>query len=321
MTKIWNSHGSNVTGAMTSKEAIELAELNYTVRKDRVAVILPKDAEKSAKYLPNICATYRTDTLDTFGVVSDKYEIVQNDKAFEFMDSIVGEGKAIFETAGAIGNGGKIFITAKLPYYIKINGYDTIENYLVISNGHDGKTSLNVFLTPIRIVCQNTMATAMRHSKFKLRMRHTTGIGTRLDDAKRVLDVSSALTSELETTLKHLTTIKVTDETVDKYVNTIFLTQNELFELAAQDINYVNSSTISTRKKNMITEVRKYYHTGVGQSKIRGTAYGAYNALNGYLSNVRSYINEDRKMEGLIMGGLEHKMNSNALDLALTLGN
>jgi len=319
MDKIWNSHGHSVVEAATSKEAMQLASLDYTVRKDKVAIILPKDCEKSAKYIPNTFGTYRTDTLDVFGVVSANYEIIQNTKAFEFMDSIVGKDKAIFETAGAISNGKTTFITAKLPYHIRINGHDTIEQYLVISNGHDGKTGLNIFLTPVRIVCQNALALGKANSKFSIKLRHTIGISDKLNDAKQILNISSTLNNELSEALTYLTRIKITDEVLGDYVNELLLTPNEIKELIHKDIKYTSSSIISSRKKNIITSIHNYYHTGVGQSNITGTAYGAYNAINGYLSNSKSYMNADKKLEGLMMGGAEHKLNNKALDLALQL--
>jgi len=315
----WHGLGQTVQNAMTSEEAIQLANLDYEVAKDRVAVIFPEHSTPSAKYVPNTYGVYRTDTLDVFGVVSDKYEIVQNINAFGFMDSIVGKGKAIYETAGALGKGETIFITAKLPYHIRINGNDVIENYLVVSNGHDGRTSLNIFLTPIRVVCANTLAVGLENNKFKIKLRHTSSINDRLEDARNLLEVSSTITENMQHIFDHLLSTKVTDEAAEQYFNGIFLNDFELNSLATQDIKYDKSFDISTRKKNVITAVNKFYHVGVGQSNIMGTAYGVYNAVNGYLSNDKKYSSEAKRMESLVLGGSEFKLNNKALCNALNL--
>lgn len=318
----WHRLGQIVDGAMTSKEAIELAGLNFKVRKSKVAVMFPDDLKhiRSGTYIKNTYATYRDDTLDIFGVVSDQYKIVQNNEAFGFIDSIIGDGRAIYETAGALGKGEKIFITAKLPYYIKINGHDTIENYLVISNGHDGRSSLNVFLTPIRIVCQNTLTYGMSKARFNVSLRHVGDIMDKMRDAREILEISKDITMEMENTFKHLTNIKVSDTQAKEYFNNLFLTSDELLALAKTDTGYEKLEIISTRKKNILNSVNDYYFTGIGQGEIIGTAYGLYNGVNGYLSNSKKYSSDSKKMESLVLGGGDFKLNERSLNLALSLG-
>lgn len=311
----WHKLGTIVDHAMTSSEAIELAGLNYTVDTAKVAAVL----KPKPRYINNLNATYRTDTNDIFGVVSDKYEVVQNSRAFEFMDSIVGKDKAIYETAGALGLGETVFVTAKLPYYIKINGHDTIENYLVVSNGHDGKTSLNIFMTPIRVVCANTLAVGLENNKFRLKLRHTSNINSKLDDASKLLNISSSISNNMEKLFKSLANIKVEDEVAEQYFNTLFLTSDELNKLANENVSFSNSNELSGKKKKLLKNVNDFYRSGVGQSKIIGTAYGTYNAVNGYLSNDKNYTNDSKRMESLVLGGTDFKLNNKALILAKTL--
>jgi phage/plasmid-like protein (TIGR03299 family) len=315
----WHQTGTGVDGAMTSAEAIKLANLDYEVRKDKVAVIFPPEMNAPARYVPDTYATYRADTRHIFGIVSDRYEIIQNVDAFNFIDSIVGESKAVFETAGALRGGEQIFISAKLPYYIKINGHDTIENYLVISNGHDGKTSLNIFLTPVRVVCANTLSYGLSNNKFNFAFRHTTGINSKIDDAKKILDISKTISEEQGELYKYLASKAIKDVEAVDYFNQVLLTSEELGDLAANRINVQQSGIISSRKKNIVKAVNKYYVAGVGQESIVGTAFGAFNAINGYLSNIKSYTNGDRKMESLVMGGADYKLNNKALNIITSM--
>ena len=160
----------------------------------------------------------------------------------------------------------------------------------------------------------------MANNKFKVKLRHTGGITEKLDDAREILAISSSITEEMQELLQHLAKIKVKDETVEQYFNNLILNNTELTELAQQGLKYDKISTISTRKKNVLKSINRFYHTGVGQSGIQGTAYGAYNAVNGYLSNIKKY-SSDNQMESLVLGGTDYKLNNKALDLALTLNN
>lgn len=140
--KAWHGLGQIVEGSPTSAEALIFAGLDYTVEKRKLFIYDNEnhaaDEEKEIKIpeieVPNYLATIRTDTEQVLGVVGKDYEVVQNTEAFSFFDAIV-EGEAIqYETAGALGNNGeRIFITAKLPDYIKVGSDDLIEKYLFLT--------------------------------------------------------------------------------------------------------------------------------------------------------------------------------------------
>ena len=137
--KAWHNLGQIVTEAMTSKQAIELAGLNYFVSKtDAVADIDGKLISIHDKYV-----TYRKDTGLPLGIVGARYEVVQNQDAFLFFDSITEAGAAMYETAGALGNGERIFISAKMPDFINIAGTDdNTEVYVLLTSSHDGSGSV-----------------------------------------------------------------------------------------------------------------------------------------------------------------------------------
>jgi len=319
----WHKLGTIVDDAMTSKEAIKLANLDYTIDKAPIYAkfnnYIKDTTGIKGKQVENTFATYRTDTLDIFGTVSDRYEIVQNTEAFKFMDSIVGKDKAIYETAGALGNGEVVFITAKLPYYIILNGYDTIENYLVVSISHDGSRSVSIFLTPIRVVCQNTLAYGYSQAKFKFNLRHTTNVHDKISDASNILQISKTITQENEELYKKLTNIKIDDKEANDYFTKVILNREEYLSFKQEKVKLNYSDVISTRKKNILLDIMKYYQVGVGQDNIIGTGFGVYNAITGYLSNIKKYTSEDKKMESLVLGGSDNKLNNKALVLAQEL--
>ena len=124
------------------------------------------------------------------GVVGKDYEVVQNVDAFEFFDAIVGGGDGIlYETAGALGKGERIFITAKLPGYIRVGKGDFIEQYLMLTTSHDGFGSITAAFTPVRVVCRNTLNAAMRNHSNAIKIRHTASANDRLKQAHTLMGI------------------------------------------------------------------------------------------------------------------------------------
>jgi phage/plasmid-like protein (TIGR03299 family) len=163
--KAWHNLGQVIDRYPTSSEAIQYAGLDYIVEKRPLftydtanhignsedGIIIPEIE------IPNFFSTIRGDTETPLGIVGNDYEVVQNRDAFAFFDAIVGGGDGIlYETAGALGNGERIFITAKLPDYIRVGRDDLIEQYLFLTTSHDGLGSIIAAFTPIRIVCNNS---------------------------------------------------------------------------------------------------------------------------------------------------------------------
>ncbi|MDR6372339.1 hypothetical protein J2795_003002 [Chryseobacterium bernardetii] len=171
--KPWYNLGQIVEEHPTSEQAIKFAGLDYEVEKSPLltkgsGIIENNNGIEiidSALEVPNYFANIRTDNNTVLGVVGKDYQIVQNREAFSFFDSIVGGGDGIlYETAGALGNGERIFITAKLPDYIRVgNGDDITEKYIFLTTSHDGSGSITAAFTPIRIVCQNTLNPSLKN--------------------------------------------------------------------------------------------------------------------------------------------------------------
>ena len=301
----WHKLGQVVEGMMTAEQAIELAQLGYDVVKEPLYVQM----EGSNILVPNHFATLRNDTKEAFGVVGNNYTIVQNRDAFGFFDSIDGEGAAIYETAGALGIGQKIFITAKMPNdIIKINVVDDVtEMYVVLTSSHDGNGSIIAMITPIRVVCQNTLNAALNNRLRTVRIRHTSSVKERLEQAHEVLGITHVLTQELNECFNYLAKKKVTDAKV-----------TELAELIFPSASKKEEGEVSTRIENLRNKFLNTYQTGIGQSQILGTAWGVYNGVTHYLDHEKEYKNDSTKFDS-IMGGESYKIAQNALNLLMAL--
>src|SRR5215218_9566663 len=167
--KAWHGLGTIVQDYPTSAEALQFAGLDYHVEKRRLFtfdnqnIFDNSDTQKASIEVPNYSATVRTDNDTVLGVVGKDYHVVQNVDAFSFFDAIVGGDGIQYETAGALGKGERIFITAKLPDYIKVGNNDLIEQYLFLTTSHNGYGSITAAFTPVRIVCNNTLNAAFRN--------------------------------------------------------------------------------------------------------------------------------------------------------------
>lgn len=269
---------------------------------------------------PNAYAIYRTDTNVPLGVVKERYTAVQNIEAFDFFDEAIGKNNAIWQTAGCFGNGERIFVSAKLPNNILVNG-DPIENYLVFTNNHDGGGGVKILFTPIRIICQNTLNSAIKNATNYISFRHTKSIHEKIDVAAELLGICAKYSSDFEEELNFMNTIKFTNEqAADIFAKTI-LTKEELdrlhytghnsIQLASKYWSAIEDSEISMKKVNAIAGMNDYYHTGIGQREIIGTGYGVYNAISGFYSNVDKSTGAKR-MDSLLYGDKSKKLQTAA---------
>ena len=337
--KPWEGRGAvNVEDCQTAREVITKARLNFEVAKCEVIAKMPirdysdealdrfKESEDGAliygnnvyREVPNSFATYRTDYNIPLGNVKSKYTVVQNIDAFNFFDKAIGRDKAIWQTAGVFGNGERIFVSAKLPDNILVNGSDPVETYLVFTNAHDGSSGVKILFTPIRVVCQNTLNAAIRGATNIITFRHTQSVHQKLDVADEILGISHKFAENFKIECERLTVIKMSDKGVMKYICQLFMTEQEILKATQLKIDYnmvidrnwmaVKELGISSRKLNMITDTWLYYHIGPGQQQYMGTAWGAANAVSGYLSNVDTSVSDNKRFDSLVYGDKAKKI-------------
>lgn len=187
-TAPWHGLGTKVDEALTSKDALIYAGLDWQVLQEPVYT---SAGELVSGYKVNVRDTDR----NILGIVSDRYKIVQNEEAFSFTDALLGEGVK-YETAGSIANGKIVWMLARMPQRYIISG-DAIEPYLVFSNTHDGSGAIRVAMTPIRVVCQNTLNLALRGAQRSWSARHTSNVLNRLDEARETLQLADKYMNRL----------------------------------------------------------------------------------------------------------------------------
>jgi phage/plasmid-like protein (TIGR03299 family) len=319
--KAWHGLGTILNDYPNTEQALKMAGLDFIVEKrplftyDNENHVANEDTEIKIPEIqcPNHFATIRTDTEEVLGVVGKDYQIVQNLDAFSFFDSIVGGDGIQYETAGALGKGERIFITAKLPGYIKVGNADLIEQYLFLTTSHDGFGSITAAFTPIRIVCNNTLNAAMRRHSNAIKIRHTASAKERLEQAHRVMGISNELSSELETIFNQWAKVRITDREVLKLIQRAMVPNKEVLH----NLEAGKEDESSTYFKNVVNNVYEYAMTSPTQLQetTAGTVFGAYNAITGYFQNMRTYKNGEAKLKSLFLGGTAQLRTQTAFDL------
>jgi phage/plasmid-like protein (TIGR03299 family) len=321
--KAWHGLGQIVTDYPTSAEAIRYAGLDYEVIKNPIytkaseIIQTPNSIEimDSEIAVPNYFANIRSDNNAVLGVVGKDYQIVQNSEAFAFFDAIVGgEDGILYETAGALGQGERIFITAKLPDYIRVgNGEDVTEKYIFLTTSHDGSGSITAAFTPVRIVCQNTLNAALRNMSNVVRIKHTSGAKQRLENAHKVMGLANRLSNELEQIFNQWATVRITDNEVKKLIQLALCSNKDTLDLIKKGAE----DEISPVFKNTVEDAFAYAMMSDTQQMdtTKGTLFGAYNAVTGYYQNVRKYKDDEAKLQSIVMGGTAQTKAQKAFEL------
>jgi phage/plasmid-like protein (TIGR03299 family) len=315
----WHNLGQIVQEAKTSDDVIKLAHLDWNVAKMPKYIQYPLDSNylddkgirKRGILSPNDKALVRLDTGQQLGNCTDKYEIIQNIDAFNFIDNIVGEKLAIYETAGALGNGETIFVTAKLPSYIKPtnNDKDIIEQYILFTSGHDGNTAIRVMFTPIRVVCNNTLNMALRQNTGKITIRHTKSAQDRIKNARQIMNLYTDYSIKLTYDLARMAEFDVNDRIIDKVLANTFLTSEQI--ALFDDSKILLRNDLPSKTRNQLVYAKDYIDLGPGQDYNRGTAYWLYNGITSYLSNGKDFNNQEDRFKALIDGN-EYKIAQKA---------
>jgi phage/plasmid-like protein (TIGR03299 family) len=217
----WHGLGQKLDGPATAEEAIRAANLGWNVIKQPVYA----GGEDIAYRIRNKFAVVPEDRwgdedCPIFGIVGADYTPLQNRSAFQFFDPIVGEGAAVYHTVGALGDGKRIWILAKLPGSIRVADQDITDKYLLLSNSHDGESSVQIKFTPVRVVCSNTLTMALSRGP-TIRAAHTRDLSERMRNARQALKVIKSHYQEIEDTFKAMAGVKMTPLSLIEYLKAV----------------------------------------------------------------------------------------------------
>lgn len=300
----WHGLGTRLDGPATAEEAIRAAQLDWPVIK------LPLSAGSKHIPVPDKYAMVRKTanvvqkTDPVLGVVGRDYTPLQNRDAFKFFDPIVGQNAAIYHTAGALGNGERVWILAKLPGHIRVVGEDISEKYLLLSNSHDGKSSVQIKFTPVRVVCQNTLTIALGDG-LACRVAHHADVKSKLEQAHRMLGLVTERFDEMEETFRQMSRVQVDADRLTEYLSAVYPDTKEpdRMELVRRDRNWSEY----------------FFDQGRGNRLpgVAGSLWAAFNGVTEWQDHRKSRQNPNQRLTSSWFGNA-YQTKARAFNIART---
>ncbi len=296
----WHNLGISVGRTLTAEEAISTAGFDFNVSK---IPLVTEDGQETEMY-----ATVREDKpVDDperiLGYVSKGYQVVQYTDAFEFFDQVVGEDQAIYDSVGILGHGEKMFIVALIPkeFYIK---EDQFLEYVTLTSGHNGMHSIQIYLTPIRVVCANTLTWSLRSTQTKVVLHHTKNVYSRLLNAAPLIGLMDQKFQEMQELFNALVERPITSPLFKSYVK-------ELFPSLRED----QDKEPTIRVQGHRDAVHELFEAETNQAPgTRNTFYAAANAVIEYVDHTKP-TRADRTSSVMFGTGADFK--NAAVNLAL----
>ena len=299
----WHKLGTKLNRPATSAEAIQAAGLDWEVRK------VPLYAVDERTFLPAfpywaVVPSDRWGRPDCpiFGVVGSDYEILQNREAFAFFDAVVGQDAAIYHTAGALGQGENIWLLAKLPGVMTITDSDSVEKYVLLSTGHDGRSAVRITITGVRVVCQNTLTQALGTGQTFLRAQHNRTLKQRLAETALVLRAINQAYQRMEKVCQAMLRRGLDDDAAHAYFRDV------ISHPAPNKGRQAPPPWVEADRDGCFRQFKE--GPGTDLPGIGGTLWAAYNGVTDYYDHVRKYglHGDGNRMAGALFGrGLEIK--------------
>ena len=277
--KPWHGLGVIVEDAPSSKDALRLAGLDWRV----VQKPLFTDSGLVEGYKANI----RESDDSVLGVVTDRYKVVQNTEAFAFTDNLLGEGVK-YETAGSLQGGKKVWILARLPREYIMSG-ERITPYLVFSNTHDGSGAVKVAITPVRVVCNNTLNLALNTANRCFSMVHTGDIKGKIDEAKHTLFMADKYMEALGNEFDNMREHRITDQQVEEYIEMLLPIDRKASSVTVRNI------------KKLREDMRMRYYDAPDLSQLGNNAYRFINAVSDFATHANPIRRSKNYNENLFM--------------------
>lgn len=305
----WHQLGTTLPDAFTAEEAMEHGLLGgWNVRKTPLTTV---DEQGELLEVPGRFAVIRTNPVssvnEVLSVMGAGYTPIQNEEHAELLNTLVDESGAHFETAGSIDGGRKVFITMKMPGHIKVGGADPIENYIAAVNSHDGSSQFTIMVTPIRIVCQNTMNFALAQASNRFQVRHTRGAHALIQQqARQALDMTFGYLEGFQ-------------EQAEQLINTT-MTQVQFEEIIQKAFGAPEDAPAATitRRSAKVDKMAELFADAHTQEGIRDTAWAGLNAMTEWFDHFNPTRGEDPDTTRSTRALLDPGFKNQALNLMLS---
>lgn len=271
----WHKLGQRTLTAQNWHETMIEGGLDWPVIKSNLY-----DAQGNK--LPTFGIFRETDN-QFLGAVGERYHAIQNREAFQFVDALLeSTNGAHYDSAGALGNGERIWCAAKVPFDFETVPGDKLETYLLFTTSHDGSGSATAKLSTTRVVCQNTLSSALNGAGEFIRIKHTKNSADRMRSAIDAMRGVGNSVSSLTDKLRQLASVKVTRESMVSILDKLFPKNKD-------------EKANATRRENTLTDILRLYESNDKNAvpSIRGTGYNLLNAVTEYTDHFRTARGSD----------------------------
>lgn len=313
----WHRLGTVLPGGFDAADAMRYARLGgWNVRKLglQTVPVLDEQGVTPALPVPEQYATVRTNPVtggvDVLGVVGEQYRPIQNEEHAALLDALVDESGAHFETAGSVRGGRQVFLSMKLPATMLVGGIDPVDTYLVALNSHDGSSAFRLLVSPVRVVCANTQAAAIRAAKSSFAIRHTSGAAGNIAQARAALGLTFAFVEAFQAEADAMIAQSMTDAEFADIVGRLW------------DVDQASqrSQTIAARRT---AALRELLHDSPTNEAIRGTRWAAYQAVTEYVDHHAPIADKTdpagARAERVVTSGAVTALKTRAFELIATL--
>lgn len=262
----WSGLGTEVKEAPTSADAIKLAGLDWEVEGRPIY-------DDKGREIPGFIANTRTDNDEVLGMVTKRYQLVQNHEAFAFTDELLKnpDVEVKYETAGCFKGGKQVWLLARMPEQ-EILG-DEVDPYVCFMNTHDGSGSIKICMTNVRVVCSNTLNLALRTAKRSWTTKHVGDITFKLEEARNTLGMAKLYMDKFAEEADRLANEKISDVEFEQMIDVLFPITPEMTERKVENIKNI--------KENLF-----FCYDMEDIKKFKGTKYGVINAVSDFVAHV-----------------------------------
>lgn len=284
----WHGLGTPADGLMTAAEVLDKAGLDWVVEQRPIFIESGKGMQKVETHQANV----RVSDNSILGIVGRRYQPVQNAEALACMDAIVDSGDAKYDTAGALWEGRRVFISMELPKHIAVRG-DSSDylSYILAINGHDGGQAFEVIRTTVRAVCNNTVEAARSSALAKFSARHTPGVTRRVGEIRDALQITFAELEKFEELLNAMAQVKLTEVRAKEVLLKVF------------PLKEAGTAEADLAASDFAAALNNWRSTETLDDKLRGTNFGLYQAVIEYADFGLNYRKADNRANDLMTNG------------------
>lgn len=294
----WHGIGEIIEGTVSSEEAIKLAKLDWDV--------IPMPIyDNLGREIPGFKVNMRSSDNMALGVVTDRYKVVQNKEAFAFTDALLGEGVQ-YESAGSLASGKRVWMLARMENTTLAE--ENIDPFLVFTNSHDGTGAIRVAITPVRVVCQNTLNLALANASRHWSCVHKGDIRGKLEEAKFTLESAERYMEALEEEFGELKLKKVTDDQVRQMTDKLLEIEfNNLYNKAVKIGKVVDFKEALRQQKfedklnRKRNEILTIYNDKPDLRGTERTAFRFVNAVSDYATHTEDHKQTKNYRENMFM--------------------